>query len=418
MFANRAQSSLWIGAIAVFALASTGYAEKTHRVPDDFETINAALEEAVAGDTILVGPGVYKEALLLTEAKGDGIILKSTDGRANTSIAYPDEANVNEAVISFQRVSNSTQIVGFTIDGRGIAKRGILANSDSKPALQDLLIDGCEYGVASHRTSAPYLRDITIQNSRTSALFISGGSADVKDCRFTKSEKFGIYASSSTDEIKLRNVRITDSGQVGLQATDAEFAFTGGSVVNNGDSGIIVQYTSPTIRNVTIDTHTNVGIVLEESSARVSGCSILNNEYGSLVSISGDPTFTNCTFENNSTYHIGVEGEAGATIGGSLAAACKFIGEPEFALSTSSSGDVNATHNYWGFPCTPKKAFQRTGEGKLKRKPWAAPNLKREFEDCPAARKYHKKWENGKLDDDGNPANKQASAGGGADTAG
>ena len=43
--------------------------------------------------------------------------------------------------------------------------------------LQDLLIDGCEYGIAAHRTSSPYVRDVTIQNTSTACLFISGGAA-------------------------------------------------------------------------------------------------------------------------------------------------------------------------------------------------------------------------------------------------
>ena len=404
----------WLVASGLVLIASAASAETTHRVPEDFQTIGEAIQAAEWGDTILVGPGVYKESLVLTETKGDGLILESVDGPAKTSIAYGEEATLNEAVITFQRCSNSTQILGFTIDGRGIAKRGILANQGSRPVLQDIVIDGCEYGIAAHRTSAPYLRDATIQNSRTAALFISGGTADVKDCRFVNSAKFGIYANGTTDILKLRNVDITGSGQVGIQATDTELLFETGTVIDNGDTGIICQESSPTIRDVVVQGHTNVGIVLEVSSAKIIACEIRDNDFGLACSIEGSPVIAKCTFDNNTSYHVGVDGTSDPLIGGSEQNANRFLGEPEFAVQTSSTAAVNASYNYWGYPCAPSKAFQNVGPGKLRRKPWMAPNLLRSFDDCNASRKYHKKWLKGKLDEQGNPINKAAQTDGGA----
>jgi hypothetical protein len=403
----------WLLASGWALVASAASAETTHRVPEDFPTITEAIAGAEWGDTILVGPGVYKESLVFTEAKGDGLILKSVEGTAKTSIAYGEEASLNEAVLTFQRCSNSTQVIGFTIDGRGVAKRGILANSDSRPVFQDIVIDGCEYGVAAHRTSAPYIRDATIQNSRTSALFISGGTADVKDSRLVNSAKFGVYANGTTDVLKLRNVDITGSGQVGIQATDTELTFENGTVIENGDTGIICQDSSPTLRNIEIRGHTNVGVVLEVSSAKIIECQISDNDFGVVCAVEGTPVIAKCTFDRNASYHVGIDGASDPLIGGSAENANRFLGEPEFAIQTSSSAAVDASYNYWGYPCAPSKAFQNTGPGKLRRKPWMAPNLTRSFEDCNAARKYHKKWENGKLDDEGNPIS-SAQAGGGS----
>jgi hypothetical protein len=52
-------------------------------------------------------------------------------------------------------------------------------------------------------------------------------------------------------------------------------------------------------------------------------------------------------------------------------------------------------------PCSPKQFFQITGGGKLMRKPWAAGNLLRAFDDCEQSRKYNKWFKNGKLLEDG-----------------
>jgi pectin methylesterase-like acyl-CoA thioesterase len=98
-------------AAAVLALAAaSAHAVTTIRVPDDHATISEAILASEWGDTILVGPGVYKESLVLSDTKGDGIILKSVEGPETTTIAYGDAAgNVNEAVITFQRCSGHTR---------------------------------------------------------------------------------------------------------------------------------------------------------------------------------------------------------------------------------------------------------------------------------------------------------------------
>ena len=397
-----------VGAAA--SSGSVGRAETTINVPADFATITEAIEASEWGDTILVGPGVYKESIVLTDAKGDGLILKSVEGPATTSIAYGEAATVNEAVVTFQRCSNSTQLIGFTIDGRGVAKRGILANSNSVPVLHDLVIDGADYGIACHRNSQPYIRETTIQKTGIAGLFVQGGSADVKDCRFVQGEKFGVYIRGTSDPVKLRDIKVTENAQVGIQAMEGEFEVIGADVLNNGDTGLILQDVSPLIRNVNVDGHANIGIVIEASSAQIINSTIANNQFGIIASIEGEPRIVGCKFDANEAYHIGIEGDCNPLIGGSESQANEFLGEPDYVVQSSSSAVVVATHNYWGKPCVPKQIFRVTGDGRLKRKPWMSGNLQRAFEDCDAARKYNKKWVDGKLDEAGNPIGGKSAA--------
>ena len=44
-------------ALAVFAVTPVSFAQATHRVPQDFPSIQLAVNSANAGDTIRVGPG-------------------------------------------------------------------------------------------------------------------------------------------------------------------------------------------------------------------------------------------------------------------------------------------------------------------------------------------------------------------------
>jgi hypothetical protein len=393
------------GALALpVLLAGAGAAPATElAVPGDYASITEALAAAKWGDMILVAPGNYKESLVLSEDAGDGVILRATEGPELTTIAYGETANVNEAVVTFQRCSNSTQLIGFSIDGRGIARRGVLVNSESRPVLSGLIISGAEYGVASHRGSYPYIENTTITGTTTAALFVQGGSADASDCTFAGGEKFGVYVRGTLDPMRLRDCTVANNGQVGLQATEGEFSVEGGLFANNGDSGIILQDVSPEIRGVTVENHPNVGIVMEACWGIVEDCIIRNNEYGVVVSIEGQPEIYHCTFRDNRSYHVGIEGDGDPVIGGSLERANEFLGEPAYAVSSSSSQRVNATYNFWDKPCVPKEIFQNTGEGKLIRKPWASGNRLRSFDNCETSRKYHTRWINGKLDDQGNP---------------
>ncbi len=396
-----------IACALAFLLASAGGAasQTTVNVPADFPTIGEAVAGAEKGATILVSPGTYEENIVLTEQAGSGLIIRSTGGSGSTTLLYAPEAegNENQAVVMMQRCSNSTQLIGFTIDGRDSARRGVLCSSDSRPVMVDLNIKGCEYGVASHRNSRPYLRDTVVSTSRTAGLFISGGSADVRDSRFVSSEQFGVFVGQAPEEVRLRNVSILENGKVGAQVAESEFSYVNGTVRNNGDTGIIVNETSPTLSNLRISGHRDIGVVLELSSGVVSNCDIRDNEFGLVAAIEGAPQILGCVFVDNAQYHIGIEGDASPVIGGSLSNANLFLGEVDKRVKHTSSQDVVATYNYWDLPCAPKKFFEIAGGGKLRRNPWVAGNRMREFSDCEESRKYNKQFLNGRIDEEGNP---------------
>jgi hypothetical protein len=395
-----------VGALSlVLASAFGAAAQTTLNVPADFPTISEAVAAAEKGATILVAPGVYEENLTLTETTGSGLIIRSTGGRSQTTLVYDADAesNENEAVVFFQRCSNSTQLVGFTIDGRDAARRAVLCNAESRPVLVDLAVKGCEYGVAAHRGSRPYVRNVNVDGSRTAGLFVSGGSADVKDSRFNGANQFGIFIGQASEEVRLLNVNVVGNGEVGLQVQESPFVYTNGIVADNGPTGMIINESSPVLTNLKVSGHREIGIVLEISSAKVVHCDIRDNEYGVVSSIEGAPQILGCVFANNASYHVGIEGDASPTIGGSLENANLFLGNPDKRVSHSSSQDVVATYNYWDLPCAPKKFFDIKGGGKLRRRPWAAGNLLRGFSDCTESRVYNRQFLNGRMDEEGNP---------------
>lgn len=97
-------------AAALLALApSLASAQKTIRVPADQPTIQAAIDAASTGDTVLVSPGTYYENLTVNRKE---VTLKSTDGADKTII----DGGRKDKVIAFLSTFGLASVVdGFTI---------------------------------------------------------------------------------------------------------------------------------------------------------------------------------------------------------------------------------------------------------------------------------------------------------------
>jgi hypothetical protein len=120
-------------------ITPTGADEPIHRVPTNFPTIQAAIDAAENGDTVLVAPGVYRESLRLG---GKTIVLAShflTSGDAKYIVdtilegTRTAENGVRErfdqVILVESTVGPDSKITGFTIRGGddGISCHGSLA---------------------------------------------------------------------------------------------------------------------------------------------------------------------------------------------------------------------------------------------------------------------------------------------------
>lgn len=117
--------SLATAIVVLLFLPATGLAQgkRVLRVPADFPKVQAAIDSARSGDTVLVSPGRYFENLVF---KGQNIVLASEFVRSGdrstiertildgSRPAHPDSG----AVITIWRFEDSTAVVeGFTITG-------------------------------------------------------------------------------------------------------------------------------------------------------------------------------------------------------------------------------------------------------------------------------------------------------------
>ena len=142
-------------------------------VPDHYSSIQAAINAASDGDTIIVRNGLYKENINFS---GKEVILQSENGPYATTI---DGGNT-ETVVTFENAEgHSTKLWGFTI------KNGHAGDSDPEGG-----------GIYCINDSSPQIMDCIITSNWSrydgAGLFVKDSpSLIIRDCIISKNESFG-----------------------------------------------------------------------------------------------------------------------------------------------------------------------------------------------------------------------------------
>ena len=273
-------------------------------VPEDYSTIQSAINAANEGDTVLVLPGTYYENI---NFNGNNITVGSlfltiqdTFYISHTII----DGNQNGRVVSFISGENSTAMLnGFTIiNGFIVYSGGGIACHNSNPTLVNLIISGnsanengggidcyqsnpnLEYviisnnsagwggGISCHTNSTPVLVNLTIMGNTA---IEAGG---------------GIFCYQSNPNMV--NVTISDN-------------YTDGS-----GGGILCNQSSPNLENSTISGNSaefGGGILCDDNSnptivtVTISDNSA-NNSGGGFFCVNSNPSMLDVIITNNSAY--------------------------------------------------------------------------------------------------------------------
>ena len=152
-------------------------------VPDDYASIQEALNAVNSGDTILVAAGTYVENI---NFMGKDVVVMSADGPEVTII----DGNQNGSVVSISSGETEAAVLdGFTItNGNGtlydgsIYGGGVFILDNSSPSLKNLIVSGNSIpddemngggGIGIIYNSHPKLRNIVITNNQSG--FAGGG---------------------------------------------------------------------------------------------------------------------------------------------------------------------------------------------------------------------------------------------------
>lgn len=251
-------------AVGAFALFATPLPATTWYVPSQCPTIQAGIDSAAAGDTVVVACGTYYEHSISLKS---GLYLASETLQADCVTIDPNQTG--SRVFWCADVDNTTWVVGFTITGTDVGDWG---------------------GGMYLRNSAPNLTEcMFINNSASSGggVYCEDSSPSFTHCRFEENAASlyggGLHADADSDPQLIRCEFIENSAQSsggGLAATDLTMTsclFTGNSAQSFG------------------------GGAFASSVCFASSCSFSENTAGSGGGLSSVLcTVSDCSFATNS----------------------------------------------------------------------------------------------------------------------
>jgi hypothetical protein len=121
------------------------------RVPAEFPRIQQALNAALAGDTVLVAPGIYRERLTIARE----IVLLSEAGAVGTVVNSTGWGNNKQSWVI--NVFANCTISGFTLTSSDLYTFGINCNTFS-PTIENNIIENVNYSGIFCQQSSPIIR--------------------------------------------------------------------------------------------------------------------------------------------------------------------------------------------------------------------------------------------------------------------
>jgi hypothetical protein len=263
-----------LAVVLVLGLAAPVDAQTIRNVPADYTTIQAGIDAAQGGDTVLVADGTYTPAASYgLDFKGKAITVQSENGPANCII---DCQNSGRGFWFHYGETASSVVDGFTITQGDPSGVGGGIACQSSPTIMNCVItdnDGGAYGGAMYCSYGdPTVINCTIAGNvatRGGAIALQHSSATIVNCTFTgntaTSHGGALYTWEGSAPIVTNCILWGDSAYLGPEIFLA---------VTNGSSTLTVSYA---------DVEGGQGAVYNEG-----GSSTLNWD---LSNIDADPLF-------------------------------------------------------------------------------------------------------------------------------
>ena len=242
-------------------------------VPNDYTTIQTAIDSANSNDTIIVMPGIYNENILW---ENKNLVIKSYSGRDHTII---DGQNLDVVVhISGGTIDSTSLLEGFTIRNGMGNQSGVLgesggvltSNGVSYINLNNLIVEDCN------------------SNGGASGMFFHyGGIAKVENSIIRNNLNGGLQFHST--EGIMNNVVIENNlNNSAIHVYDAGIEIDNSEIKNNPHSGI-------TYSGVGYEPNYFQDVLFSNNGTQ-------NNSDGGAINLSISGALTNiknCTFYNN-----------------------------------------------------------------------------------------------------------------------
>lgn len=273
-------------------------------VPDEFDTIQEAIDEADEGDFILVQEGNYRENL---ECEDTGLTISSrffTTGDPDFLVSTVIEGNNLGRVLNVQNIGTLLRVSGFTISG-GLSEGdgGGIRALNSSVILEHLFItrnQAADGGGIHLGESSGIINEVHVENNTAQT---AGGISWVDPREGDDLEYVikNIIVSGNTSEENCGGISL-----VGVNVNFANIQITS-NVTMQGGGALNISDCDPVIRNTLIalnESSGNSGIVLQESNPTFVNLTIASNssndeEAGVFNATASEADFSNSIFWGN-----------------------------------------------------------------------------------------------------------------------
>lgn len=277
----------------------------TLKVPSEYPTIQAGMDAANPGDTVLIADGNYTgEGNLFLSFAGKAIVVKSENGPENCIIDCVDGTGIQAFLITNGETRNSI-VDGFKI----INGCWVILIENSSPTVKNNVSENNNSGVYCGENSNPLVENNTILQSNENGIYCYNSTGIFRNNTVSGSHWSGIKCSWSAPTIE--NNTISFSYHSGINYYNSTGTIKNNTSTQNDYNGIYCNENSnPHIESNIISQNGYPGIYCQKSSPKISRNLIKENGGNSFAS-NGWTTYDshNRPFEmflSNSALHGGI----------------------------------------------------------------------------------------------------------------
>lgn len=296
-----------LAVLGVFAaLVSSAPAGEIH-VPRDYPNIQAAIDAAAPGQSVVVADGVWNgRGNANITFRGKAITVRSASGPGACII---DALRSGSAFLFISGEGRDSILEAFTLRG---ASRSAIQCIRSGPTIRRCIIDDnwnglYGGGILAEDGASPLVADCVLSNN------LAGVGAGASIARASAAFERCVFFGNRTDLFGGGGIAATDSADVHIEACTfhhndvSGFSGNGSGVLVSGATGLIVN--SLFYRNTASFIGGGISSVL--STTRIVNCTVSNNsaaDFGGGIYIDGNTTVENSIFWNNLGDEIYVAG--------------------------------------------------------------------------------------------------------------